>query len=300
MGRLKKKLIISAVLVGWLTAHSTVLVEEHFSTAADTAVGDVPGWTTVAKFEDQPVVNPRSQLLTGGRSYGTTITGIDVLKSTAQDGYVYNSAGRVANLITTPLSAPIDFSEGSTLYFSALVSGVNRASFGLGNVPGTNYPDQLLLIGVQPQISSTETTPKDFGSAVWLGDLTQVHDNTGIAISGDLNTIHLIIGKIVNNAAGTDEISYHVIDITSSVNIPSVWTDSALTGEVGYYSRTNYDFGGDLVLSNLFVNLQNNGGLDEIYIGTSYPDVIQSRILHLFFISLNEKQGEQVSLEHSI
>jgi hypothetical protein len=271
---MKEKLIISAVLIGWLTAHSTVLVEEHFSTAADTAVGNVPGWTTVAKFEDNSAVTPKSQLLTGGRSYGTTVTGIDGLKSAAQDGYVYSSAGKVANLLNRPIATPIDFSEGSTLYFSALVSGVNRAGFGLGNVISTNYPDQLLLIGVQPQISSTETTSKDFGSAVWLGDLTQVHDNSGVAISGDSNTVHLIIGRIVNNAAGTDEISYHVIDITSSVDVPSGWTESALAGEVGYYSRTDYEFGGDLVFSNLFVNLQNNGGMDEIYIGTEYAEVI--------------------------
>jgi hypothetical protein len=154
------------------------------------------------------------------------------------------------------------------------VSGVNRAGFGLGNVISTNYPDQLLLIGVQPQISSTETTPKDFGSAVWLGDLTQVHENSGIAISGDSNTVHLIIGRIVNNAAGTDEISYHVIDRNSSVDVPSVWTESALAGEVGYYSRTDYEFGGDLVFSNLFVNLQNNSGLDEIYVSGSYQEII--------------------------
>ncbi|MGE4488702.1 MAG: hypothetical protein AB7E95_04050 [Kiritimatiellales bacterium] len=274
---MKKSWVSLIALLGATAVHATVLVSEHFATSVNTAATN--SWTAIAKYVDNTTIGVASVLQTGGLSYenGATVTGIDGLKASARDGYLYNGQN-VANRFTKSLNSTINFSEGSTLYFSAIIGGAARANFGLGNVTETNFPTTLVSMGIQPQNSTTEIGyPNMFSSSVWTGDSSQADDGNGIAIGNNKwENRYLLIGKIVNNAGGLDEISYHLINLTNSavsVDVPDTWSDTALSG-AQYYSRTDYDFGGDLVFSNLVVDLQNHTSLDEIYFGTEYADVI--------------------------
>lgn len=252
------------------------MVHEHFETSADTE-NLLPGWTSIAKFEDNPDIGASCGLLTGGLEYGTAVTGINRLKAAGKDGYVHNDNPLGNNRFAKTLPIPIDFSEGTALYFSAMVKGDRRANFGLGTANGTAFPHTLISIGVNPQLSKTEPGyVATFSSSIWLGDseTAQYDDGAGIPISTGSNGVHLIIGRLVNNSDAADEISFHVIDLTSSVNIPNTWVDSALSNAGGFYSRRDCDFGGDHVFSNLFINLQNYSGLDEIYFSPQYRDLV--------------------------
>ncbi|MGE4488705.1 MAG: hypothetical protein AB7E95_04065 [Kiritimatiellales bacterium] len=273
-----------------VTACAEIVIQEHFATSGNTAAINL-GWTAIAKYVDNTSIGVASVLQTGGLSYenGATVTGIDELKASAKDGYIYNGVN-VANRFTKSLNTAINFSEGSTLYFSAIIGGATRANFGLGNVTEPNFPTTLVSIGINPQNVSTETPyPNMFSSSVWMDNSSQADDGNGIEIGNNKwENRYLLIGKIVNNAGGPDEIGYHLINLTNSavsVDIPNTWTDSALPG-ANYYSRTNYDFGGNLVFSNLFVTLQNHCCLDEIYIGSRYIDVVPpKRTLSLYMMT---------------
>jgi hypothetical protein len=290
---MRKKSVLSCILMGTMAVHAEILVEEHFATAADTT-NNVPGWTAIVVTENATAINEDSELVTGGLGYGTTVTGLEM----------DNDAAKRNNRFIRSLNTPVNFPEGTTLYFSALVKGCKRANFGLAKGgAGTSFPDVLISIGIQPQISGSEVNSAQlFTSSVWLGstETAQYHGGAEVEIPINLEAQYVIIGKMVNNPGTADEIRYHVIDLSSTVDVPSAWTDSALTGAVGVHSRTDYDFGGNQVFTDFVINLQNQSGLDEIYIGTSYLDVIRGKILRLFFISLNEKHGVQVSSCHTI
>lgn len=225
------------------------------------------------------MLNDTSQLLVGGLLYGTTVAGIDGLKSKAQDGYIFNSNSTIGNRYSRSLDTPINFSEGTTIYFSAIVIGTKRANFGLCNVTTGAFPDTLISVGLNPQLFSNireKNMAESFNSSVWLGSAStmQKGDANAITVAKSMTATRLMLGRLVNNPGAADEISYHVIDLSGNVEVPSVWVSSLLAGEDGFYSKTDYNFGGDQIFSNLVINLQNNSGLDEIYIGTSYADVV--------------------------
>ncbi|MGE4488703.1 MAG: sulfatase [Kiritimatiellales bacterium] len=256
----------------------TALVQEHFETSVNT-VNSVPGWTPIAKFSDLPSIGSTSELLTGGLNYGgEMVTGITGLKLAAKDGYIHNDNPLGNNRFVKSLNKPIDFPEGTVLYFSAQIKGTKRANFGLGNSAGTSFPGALISVGINPQLSSSSESGYSelFSSSVWTGNAAtaQYNDQNGVKIPENKNANYFIIGRLINNATTADEISYHIIDLGTSIHVPGVWSNSVLPGAVGYYSRSNYNFGGDLVFSNLFINLQNDSGLDEIYFSSRYQDLI--------------------------
>lgn len=255
---------------------SEILVQEHFATDSDTK-DSLPGWIPVQKLEDLNSVGESSELLTGGLSYGA-LSGIDALKSRAEDGYVHNDNplgnNRFSKLLNTPISVP----EGSILYFSALVKGAKRANFGLGTFNGGSFPSHLISIGINPQIFDANANyPQLFSASVWAGTPTStgLNNGVGVGISQAWENEHFIIGRLVNNPGAADEISYHVIDVNSWMNIPSEWVEGKLPWAVGFYSREDFDFGENPVFTHLLINLQNHSGLDEIYFSTEYQDIIK-------------------------
>ncbi len=270
--------IACAALVG--SAGATAWVAEHFATTTDT-VDSLPGWTAIQKFEDNVNVGASSELLTGGLSHGSMVNGIAGLRASAEDGYAHNDNDTNGNRFCRILTTPVDFPEGTTLYFAALVKGSKRANFGLGNAAaGTAFPNVLIAIGANPQLSETgeANMPESFNASVWLGSVATLQPGVAnaVAVAVDTDAVRLLIGRMVNQTGAADEISYHVLSLDADVAVPSSWTNAVLPGADGFFSKSNFDFGGDQSFSNLFINLQNNSGLDEIVFSTSYADFIDS------------------------
>ena len=281
---MRKLLWVGALLCANF-AGAVSLVDEHFATASDTS-NDVPGWTSIARFVTLTSPGNTSELLTGGQTYGLTVEGVDGLRRAMVGGYVHNDAGTSNNRFTRPLAAPVDFAEGDTFYFSMIVKGTRRANIGLGNVVGTAFPDPLVSIGVNPQLLQNADEPnmaQSFNASVWLGSTNTMQKGNAneVLVPEDPEAVRLVVGRMVNNIGASDEISYHIINLSSNVVVPATWTSSALAGSDGFYSKTDFDFGGNQVFSNLFINIQNLSGLDEIRIGTEYadavPPVVQTR-----------------------
>ena len=273
----------ASVLFEWFQLNPLVSVPalvEHFPTPTNT-VNDLPEWTPIARYENVDNAASTSELLTNGLDYGSAVAGIGNLKAFAQDGWVHNNHATSGNRFTRSLGSPVGLAEGSTLYFSAIIKGTKRANFGLGHGSGTDFPELLVSIGVQPQVSNAAggcdpASPEIFSASIWLGDTNtyQRGADTGIVVDSNANAMRLVAGRMVNNAGAADEISYHVVNLASNVVVPASWTAKALPGADGFYSKTDFDFGGDLVFSNLYINLQNNGGLDEIRFAPTYLDVV--------------------------
>ncbi|MGE4488704.1 MAG: hypothetical protein AB7E95_04060 [Kiritimatiellales bacterium] len=273
---MKWKCVILFFLSVGVCGFSEILVQEHFATNSNTK-DSVPGWTPVQKLKDSNSIGESSELLTGGLSYGA-LSGIDLLKSRAEDGYVYNDNPVGNNRFSKLLNSPVSVPEGSILYFGALVKGAKRANFGLGTFDGGSFPAQLISIGINPQILDANANyPQKFSASVWKGNpnSTGLNNGVGVEISQAWENEHLIIGRLVNNPGATDEISYHVIDVNSWMSVPGEWVGEKLPWAAGFYSRTDFDFGENPVFTHLLINLQNHSGLDEIYFSTQYTDIIQ-------------------------
>ncbi|MCF7816681.1 MAG: arylsulfatase [Kiritimatiellales bacterium] len=280
-----RKLLLLTMLLHVGFANAVLLVDEHFATASDTS-NDVPGWTSIARFVTLTSPGNTSELLTGGQNYGLTVAGVDGFRRAMVDGYVHNDSSTSNNRFTRPLASPVDFAEGDTFYFSMIVKGTRRANMGLGNGMGTAFPDTLVSVGANPQLLQNADEPnmaQSFNASVWLGDTNtmQKGNSNEVLVPEDPEAVRLVVGRLVNNIGAADEISYHIINLSSNVVVPATWTGSALAGSDGFYSKTDFDFGGNQVFSNLFINLQNESGLDEIRIGTEYadavPPVVQTR-----------------------
>ena len=271
--------LLAALLYAGIS-NAGILVEEHFATTQDITNG-IPGWTPIARFMNAQAkgVSDSGELLTGGLNHGPISKGINGLKNKAQDGYACNESLTDGCRYYRPLDKPINFTEGSTLYFSALVKGAKRVNFGLGNMGKGFSPKSLLSIGANPQLFPDQkeaNMPESFNASVWLGRLDTMQKGDGNQITvgkKPVDSIRLIVGRMVNNIGPNDEISYH-IGALGNVNMPQTWVGEKIPRSTKFYSKTDFDFGGDLLFNSLFINLQNNSGLDEIYFGTSYEDVI--------------------------
>ncbi len=272
------KFVIATAMALSAMAQAGILFEESFSgttMGTDNFTGTSNGsYVQTPHFQDNATIAQDGTDVVAGLDYGN-LTGIG---RTVSGNSVFNDLATRHNRFSRQ-GQGLDISEGSTVYFSALVTGTKRANFGFFNHNGgastDNWEDQL-AIGLNTQMAGGyDSNRAATFDGLWYDGTTLQRDGE-ISVADDSTGSRLLLGRIVNNAGGGDVIEFHVVDNQSGLAIGDTFATSDLDGggSDALFFSGSYEFGGNVSLADFNFALQNNSGIDEIILATAYAEVL--------------------------
>ncbi len=277
---MKTSVATLAIIMAAMTSHASILFQESFTgtTITNNAFNITDNGTYVlsARFVDNNNTGANASDVVAGLDYGN-LKGCGLAPA---GNSVRNNAATNQNRFRLATQG-LTLNEGETVYFSALIEGTKRANFGFYNytgVSGDNWEKQIML-GLNTQVAGTFDANRaaSFDGLYYDGNGSSFQKGTSVVVPDDGTGVRLILGRIVNNAGdNNDVIELHVVLNDSSLTIGSTFSTSDLDGagdSAQFYSKSDYNFGGNLSLTNFNFALQNDSTIDEIIFATAYSDV---------------------------